>query len=333
MDLFNDSRITQRSAQLNDHTYLYILGVPTSGFRATVFLVHGWPDLAVGWRNQIPALLDLGLRVVAPDMMGYGGTDAPHVPPESIALYGQKRSADDLAELARQLEAPKIILGGHDWGGVVVFRLALYYPDLVTHIFSICTPYIPPTDTFYPLEDIVRTRLPNFTYQLQLAGPDVEGTIKDRQQIKRFLNGIYGGRGEQGEALFDVKKGVLFENLDKVGKSPLLSEKEVDYYTEQFARNGLHGPLNWYRTREQNHEDELPLVDKANITQPVLFVQALKDRALPPQMAHNMPTYLSKLTMKEVNTDHWALWEKPEAVNAILKEWIEGVVLGGKSVL
>jgi pimeloyl-ACP methyl ester carboxylesterase len=36
--------------------------------------IHGWPDLSLGWRYQIPMLLDMGFRVVAPDMMGYGGT-------------------------------------------------------------------------------------------------------------------------------------------------------------------------------------------------------------------------------------------------------------------
>lgn len=36
--------------------------------------LHGWPDLSMGWRNQIPMLLELGFRVVCPDLMGFGGT-------------------------------------------------------------------------------------------------------------------------------------------------------------------------------------------------------------------------------------------------------------------
>lgn len=57
-------------------------------------------------------LLDLGLRVVAPDCMGYGRTDAP---PYLIADYSFKRASEDFKELARQLGCSKIILGGHDW--------------------------------------------------------------------------------------------------------------------------------------------------------------------------------------------------------------------------
>ena len=53
----------------------YLLGVPKNGqFKATVFLIHGWPDLSFGWRYQIPMLIELGCRVVALDMMGYGQT-------------------------------------------------------------------------------------------------------------------------------------------------------------------------------------------------------------------------------------------------------------------
>ena len=41
--------------------------------------------------------------------------DAPQVPPESISYYSYKRAASDIKELARQLGAPRIVLGGHDW--------------------------------------------------------------------------------------------------------------------------------------------------------------------------------------------------------------------------
>lgn len=101
--------------------------------RATVFLVHGWPDISFGWRYQIPLLVDLGLRVVAPDLMGFGGSEAPKVSQDDLELYSQKRASDDFAELARQLGAPKIIIGGHDWGGAVVYRFHLWHPELVTH--------------------------------------------------------------------------------------------------------------------------------------------------------------------------------------------------------
>lgn len=83
--------------------------------------------------NQIPMLLELGFMVVCPDLMGFGGTvsdpkgtiselkvhtvdqEAPQVPPESPFLYSHERAADDMKELARQLGATQIYVGGHDW--------------------------------------------------------------------------------------------------------------------------------------------------------------------------------------------------------------------------
>lgn len=74
----SDPSFQYQTATLNGVEYNYILAEPASGkVVGTIFLVHGWPDLSLGWRNQIPFLLSKGLRVIAPDMMGYGGTDAP----------------------------------------------------------------------------------------------------------------------------------------------------------------------------------------------------------------------------------------------------------------
>jgi len=141
---------------------------------------------------------------------------------------------------------------------MVVWRATLWYPELVTHVFSVCTPFLPPNKHYISLEAIVSGPLPQFGYQIHLSGPEVEAKIKTREQIRQFLNGMYGGRGPKGELLFSPEKGILFENLEKVGKTRLLSEKaslvvdevgvqtlnvvqEMDYYVEQYSRNGLHG--------------------------------------------------------------------------------------------
>lgn len=74
--------------------------------------------------------------------MGFGETGCPHVPPNSINLYGYKRASDDFALLAKQLGATKLIIGGHDWGGMVVWRMAMVRKvkdtDLDSHSSYIC---------------------------------------------------------------------------------------------------------------------------------------------------------------------------------------------------
>ncbi|KAI9773567.1 MAG: hypothetical protein M1840_006841 [Geoglossum simile] len=283
--------------------------------------IHGWPDLSMGWRYQISSLMDLGLRVVVPDMMGYGRTDAPKVPPESLALYGMKRAADDIKELAQQLGAHEIILGGHDWGGAIVYRVCLYHPELVSHLITVATPYFPPANVYTPLETVVKEWIPNFAYQLQLRGPDVEANITTKQQIKQFLNAMYGGRGPNGEVGFSAMEGVLFQNLPILGPTPLLSAKELDYYVDEYARHGLHGPLNWYRTSKQNFDDERDLT-RSTIDIPVLFISATKDSALLESMSLGMENYIPQLTRKSVETSHWALWQAPELVNGHIKDWL-----------
>lgn len=79
-------------------------------------------------------LLGQGYRVVCPDLMGFGRTDAPQINQASdMAYYSFKRAADDIKELARQLGCETIILGGHDWvsppvcNGVPVWKVFLVH--------------------------------------------------------------------------------------------------------------------------------------------------------------------------------------------------------------
>ena len=253
-------------------------------------------------------------------MMGYAGTDAP----ESPSYYTFKRTADDMAELARQLGTSTIILGGHDWGGAVVYRIALHYPKLVSAVFSICTPFTPPSKKYVPA-----TVLPNFKYQLQLKGPDVEANIVGEEKLRQFLNGMYGGIGSNGEKAFSVAHGVYFDNLSKLNSTQLLDKAELDFYAKQYARTGMHGPLNWYRTGKLNFEDEKAMAEKMEgfkFDMPVLFVAGTKDAALPPALSQGMEKWFRCLMRGEVDANHWALWEKPAEVNQLIKEFLVGQI-------
>ena len=83
--------------------------------------------------------------------------------------------------------------------------------------------------------------------------------------------------------------------------------------------------VNWYRTRQTNHTDEQVLLNRT-ITAPVLFIQALRDTALPPHLGRNMASKLPSLTVETVDSTHWALWEKPAEVNAFVGRWLDEVV-------
>ncbi|VUC26405.1 unnamed protein product [Clonostachys rosea] len=326
-----DTRVKYETAQIRGKTYSYMLGEPEGQPKDTIVLVHGFPDIGFGWRCQIPYLISLGLRVVVPDMLGYGGTDAP----AELEPYSLKSLSDDVAELARKFvgEDGQIILGGHDWGGAVVWRLPLWHPKLIKGVFSVCTPFGAPRSEYHDLKDVVALGiLTNFKYQLQFRGPETEANIQGEEKLRQFFTCMFGGRNSNGEPGFDVSQGILFDKLESLKPSPLLSKEELEYYVKKYASHPapeLHGPLNWYRTAKLNFEEEKPLSEKPTVLElPSLLVTAERDSALPPEMARNMPKHFKDLTTKSVNASHWALTQAGPQVNEYIGDWIKASVWG-----
>ncbi|EQB55265.1 hypothetical protein CGLO_04828 [Colletotrichum gloeosporioides Cg-14] len=333
----NDPRVKYQSATLNGVEYNYILAEPASGnVVGTIFLIHGWPDMSLGWRNQIPYLLSKGLRVVAPDMMGYGGTDAP----EDVNFYTFKRASDDIAALASHLGLSRIILGGHDWGGAVVYRAALWHPELISAFFVISTPFAAPRLTY--IDQAVA--LPTLHYQQQFRTDAVQDYIglpeaQNATRVRQILNTIYGVRLPSGGSAFNSSgAGFTFELLDEVTEdTPLLTAEEMDYYVENYVSDPFNRTLNWYRTGELNWQDELALVPAnasytAKYTQPALYIGGSLDTALPPVLSTGMETYFNSLSRGEVNGTHWVMWEKPEDVNSYVGNWLANSVLGNVTI-
>src|ERR1700712_873056 len=109
---------------------------------------------------------------------------------------------------------------------MVVWRTILWHPELVSHVFSVCTPFEAPRKVYLSTEDLVNGPAPQFGYQLHLASGEVEPKIQSKTEIRQFLSGMYGGKGPNREATFAPEKGIIFENLSKVGPSRLVT-KEV----------------------------------------------------------------------------------------------------------
>lgn len=126
-------------------------------------------------------------------------------------------------------------------GGAIAFRTALWHPELVSHVFSICTPYWAPAKTHTPLATMVETRMPSWGYQLHLASGAVEERVRSKDEIKQFLNAVYGGRGPGGEAGFSHTEGPLYENFPKLNKTPLMEEDVLEFYAAEYERHGMRG--------------------------------------------------------------------------------------------
>ncbi|KAK4123418.1 alpha/beta-hydrolase [Parathielavia appendiculata] len=318
----------------HNKTYHYLLAEPSSPTKpvATALLLHGFPDLSFGWRYQVPYLLSLGLRVVVPDMVGYGRSDAPR----DLAAYSYKAVVDDLVALVEHVqrgteqEGQKIVLGGHDWGGAVVWRFALWRPEVLRCVFSVCTPFWPVSEVYVSKEELVK-RLPNFGYQLQFEKTEVDEAVVGRDKIRAFLSVMYGARRDDGQAVVDTTKGVRLDLLEvnKIGESPLVSREEMDYYVDEYVKNGMRGPLSWYKTTKINYDEERTLLEegkKTRITVPSLMVTATRDAALPPDMAAGMGKWVDNLVTRQVDASHWALWQTPAETNQYIGEFLEGTL-------
>ena len=81
-----------------------------------VVLIHGFPESWYSWRHQLKALADAGFHAVAPDMRGYGQTDAP----AEIDRYTLLHLVGDMVGLLDALgEKSAVIQGGSGSGSTV----------------------------------------------------------------------------------------------------------------------------------------------------------------------------------------------------------------------
>lgn len=103
------------------------LNVIIEGEGPEVLMVHGFPDSHQVWRHQIPALVAAGYRVIAPDIRGFGSSDAP----TGKGSYLVENFVGDLAALLDSLEIDRVKLVGHDWGAVIGWAFSLAHPERV----------------------------------------------------------------------------------------------------------------------------------------------------------------------------------------------------------
>ncbi|CAO3638582.1 unnamed protein product [Cunninghamella blakesleeana] len=304
---FNHQLVTANGIQ-----YEYI--DENSSSKKPILLIHGWPNLWLGWREQIPFLVELGYRVIAVNLRGFGNTYSPADKDE----YGFGVVSKDLVNLLDYLQIPTVTVLAHDWGGMAAWRFAQFYPERVTAVGSFCTPYSPPSQQYIPLEAIVKV-LPNFTYQLYLNTPEAEKELNENAY--NFFARVFRPIGDMKASLVDKELKTLVAGRPVLPKHDVISDKVLQYYADTYTKHGFRGPLNWYKQTENNYKQCKDL--NPIISHPALMVVASNDAALPPHMSEGMEEYIPNLEKHFVdNSGHWILWEQPEKCNAILKSWL-----------
>jgi len=257
--------------------------------------LHGFPELHYSWRNQMPLLAEMGYRVWAPNLRGYGGTSRP----EGVRAYGLDHLTQDVAALIDASGAKKVTLIAHDWGAIIAWLFAIL--------------------KLRPLERLVIMNVPH---------PKVgRRELKKWRQLKKswyifffqlpWLPEMMLSRGD-GKAI-----GRLFE---KTSCHPERFGEQVQAVYSAAARRpgAVKAMVNYYRAMLR-HQD---VVDPGDFTIdiPTLMLWGEEDVAIDIHCTEGTEEWVPNLTLKRFpGVSHWVQQDAPEQVNDALEQWLPRV--------
>jgi len=300
----------------------------SQGSGPLVLFCHGWPESWYSWRHQMAAVAAAGYRAVAPDMRGYGGTDAPDNP----AHYSLLHLVGDLVSLLKALGERQAVLVGHDWGAPVAWHAALLRPDLFRAVVGMSVPYAPPwrTDLLSALE---KQGVHDFYIQY-FQTPGVAEAEFERDVEASMRRIYYSGSGDApAQVSFGMLApgaGYLDHTIDPKVLPDWMGADDMAYYAGEFRRAGFRGGLNWYRCLRLNAELLSPWRG-APIQQPSMFIAGARDAVLrfPASQSQidRYPTTLPGLRGCHIleGAGHWIQRERATQVNTLILEFLEGL--------
>jgi epoxide hydrolase A/B len=315
------------------------INIAEKGDGPLVLLAHGFPESWYSWRHQIDALAAAGFHVVAPDMRGYGKSDAP----KAIDQYTMMHLVGDMVGILDVLNAPTAVIVGHDWGANVAWQAALARPDRFRAVANLSVPFRPrpkaPPTSLLPRTDNARS----YVLYFQEEGPAEAELGRDPRATLR--NMLFGASGDGVAATrAAVAAGAPPPNLGMVPKGggflqgagapatlpSWISESDIDFYGAEFKRTGFRGALNYYRNIDRSWELTGAL-SGLQVTIPALYLAGDRDFLLSAPGADellknqkNLVPGLRKMQMLP-GCGHWTQQERPNEVNAALIDFISAL--------
>ena len=267
--------------------------VDTAGQGDTVaLLLHGFPEARQSWHRQIPFLAELGWRVVAPDLRGYGGTSRP----EGKAAYSIEHLTDDVVVLFAALGGKRRILIGHDWGGVIAWQTALRGK---VHLDGLIILNAPHPDAF--ARELARgwAQRRRSWYVAFFQLPWLPEWLLTRKGggplVKMFKSHSHKIPAEQLE--------IYRRNILQPGAATAM----LNYYRANFS--GLAGGAG----------------SNPVITVPTLMIWGKDDLALDIALTEGNEQFVEDFTLHKLpRASHWVQQDAPDEVNATIAEWARG---------
>lgn len=308
------TEITHRTVDTNGIK----MHVAEAGEGPPVVLVHGFPELWYSWRHQLPALAEAGYHAIAPDVRGYGRTDAP----QPIEAYTMRNMTADIAGLLDALGERSAVVVGHDWGSLIAWHCALLYPERFSAVAAMSVPYLPRAP-MPPLQLFRQAFANNFFYIIYFQEPGVAEAELEADVRRSMRVTLYALSGDAPSGLglgSKPKDSTFLQGLPEPERLPSwLTEADIGYYTAEFQRTGFRGGLNRYRNMDRDW-DELPELAGAKVQQPALFITGERDGvrsfANTDGMKQNVPNLRDVLVVP--GSGHWVQQERPAEVNDAL---------------
>lgn len=305
------SEPTQRTIESNGIR----LNIAEQGKGPLVLMCHGFPESWYSWRHQINALAAADFHAVAPDMRGYGKSDAP----EAIDQYTMFHLVGDMVGLLDALEAPTAVIVGHDWGATVAWQAARLRPDRFRAVAGLSVPFRP-RGPVSPTSIMPQTADAQF-YMLYFQQPGLAEAEFERDPRATVTNMLYGASGGGG----------MLRGPGAPATLPAwLSEADLDFYAGEFKRSGFRGGLNYYRNLDRNWELMAPFAD-VRVTVPAIYIAGDRDLVVSSpgmdQFLSNLKHFVPALRNMVMlpGCGHWTQQERPSEVNAAIIDFIRSL--------
>jgi pimeloyl-ACP methyl ester carboxylesterase len=258
----------------------------------TVVLLHGFPQTWWEWRHVIPALVDGGFRVVAPDYRGAGHSWRP------AGGYDKRTVAGDIRVLVRErlgIEQPVAVVG-HDIGLMVAYAYAQGWRDEVAQLALVDAP-LPGTAVFDRLRSDPRVWHFAFHGARDVAEMLVAG--RERPYLQTF---------------FDARV------FDPSG----ITDADLDVYASAYSAPGaMRAGFELYRAFDRDAQDNRDaLARNGKLDMPVLAVGGATSTSGPliEEMAREVADHVTAVRIPRAA--HWIPEENPAAFTAALLEFL-----------
>ena len=259
--------------------------------------LHGFPELWISWRYQMPLLAKLGWRVWAPDLRGYGGSDRPAHRDD----YAIEKLMDDVAGLIDAAGAREVMLVAHDWGGLIAWFFAMRQLRPLDRLVVMNLPHPGAARATFRSFRQLRSSWYAFFFQLP--------------RLPELLLGARGARAV-GEAFRSMAQrperfpDALLQQYRDAALQPGALKAMLDYYRALLRGRGLR------RQQALGH----PLIEV-----PTLMLWGEQDAALSLESTRGTDAFVRDLTLRTLpGASHWVQQDEPENVNTMLEAWLRG---------